>query len=180
DENTTQHINFVNEDWCTALKFTTVSNGMTIPKTAHYRNNYLARGTHQTANDYSRVYALLDAENSAPSGNSVLTTSLDAVIDLEEWFHIFAVEHASGNWDAVGCRNEQNMYGYKPENSKWEFMKWDMNIILGNGSWDAGANLFIVSRLGTGTSPGRQTGPFDTVMQGFFDHAPFRRTYLPA
>src|SRR5207248_3567034 len=39
---------------------------------------------------------------------------LEAEADMVQWMRTFAVEHAVGNWDAFGCQNEQNMYGYKP------------------------------------------------------------------
>ncbi|MEY2409392.1 MAG: hypothetical protein QOF48_2062 [Verrucomicrobiota bacterium] len=174
-ESGTQTINFVNESWCTLLKFTTLSNNVPVYKNARYRNNFLVRAAHGTANDYSSVYSLIDAANSAPPSNSVLTAAMSNTADMEEWFRIFAIEHASGNWDSVGAQNAQNMYGYKPAHGRWTLMIWDWNIVLGaspNGSWGPGLNLFVVT-------PGNP-GPADTTMQGFYLHPPFRRMYLRA
>ena len=172
DDGTGQTIGFRNQGWCSLLRYTTPSNGVPVQKTARYRNNYLVRAVNGTANDYSTVFQLIDAANS-PAGPA-LTANFSAVVDLEEWFRIFAVEHASGNWDAFGCQNSQNMYGYKPDNSKWRLMIWDWNIVLGNsGSWGAGQNLFLVNP-GIGAS-----GP-DTTMMALYNNPPFRRTYWRA
>ena len=171
DDGTGQSIGFRNISWCTQLKFTTTSNGVPVHKAARYRNNYLVRAAGGTANDYQSVFDLVDAGNSALPNNNLLTQNFSAVADWDQWFRIFACEHATGNWDSVGARNEQNMYGYKPRDKKWTLMIWDWNILLGNsGSWGAGTELFTVTS--------GQAGPLDNTMQGFYSHPPFRRSYL--
>src|SRR5262249_12007835 len=130
------------------------------------RWNYLVRAANETANNYTNVFALIDAAN-APD-NPSRADALDTVADMEEWMRIFAVRHAVGDWDSIGSQNEQNMYGYKPLAGCWTLFIWDMNIVLGNsGSWNPGENLFTVQGA-------------DGPMQRIFSNPPFRRAYWRA
>ena len=54
---------------------------------------------------------LVDAANT-PAG-STFVQRMEAFADVE-WMRTFALEHAVGNWDSFGYRNEQNMFAYKP------------------------------------------------------------------
>ena len=65
---------------------------------------------------------------------SAFVQSMDAVADVENWMRTFALEHAVGNWDSFGYRNEQNMFAYKPERGRWSLLIWDINIIFGGGT----------------------------------------------
>ena len=149
---------FNNNFWCTLNDYTTWDGSK---KLARYRWNYLCRRTPDSANNYTNVFALVDAANTFDPAQ------LDAVADMEEWMRIFAVEHAVGNWDSFGAQNGQNMYGYKPVNGKWTLFIWDYNIVLGNSSWGAGQNLF---------TPNYSDGPMVQIYQ----MPPFRRAYLRA
>jgi hypothetical protein len=161
DNSNARTMGFSNNSWCTLVNFTTTGG---VKKLARYRWNYLVRAADGTANNYTNVFALVDAANS--SGNAAQAANLESLADVEQWMRIFAVRHAVGDWDSVGAQNSQNMYGYKPLNGKWTLMIWDMNIVLGNsGSWTAGQNLFLVN---------------DTVMQRVYNNPPFRRAYWRA
>ena len=133
-----------------------------------YRWNFLKRATHQTANDYSNVFQLTDTANVLIGGD--YTTNMDAIVDTEEWMRIFAVEHATGNWDSVGYQNSQNMYGYKPQRGKWTLFIWDYNIVLGNSGSHGpdGNNLFNISLNGQDLG----------AMSRFYSNPKFRRAYL--
>ncbi|HXJ60628.1 MAG TPA: lamin tail domain-containing protein [Verrucomicrobiae bacterium] len=152
---------------CELNRYNTVSNGVTIPKIARLRNTFLTRSANGTANDYGPVLALIDAANTTPG--PALTSRLSEVADVEEWFRIFAVEHASGNWDSFGAQSSQNMYGYMPQHGKYTLLIWDWNTVLGgnSGAWAPGQNLFLVNED-------------DTAIPAMFRHAPFRRMYLRA
>jgi hypothetical protein len=155
---------FNNESWCTLNDYTTIGGEK---KLARYRWNYLNRRTPDSANDYTNVFALIDAANTSSSSSYV--ANMERIVDMEEWMRIFAIEHAVGNWDSFGAQNSQNMYGYKPQNGKWTLMIWDYNIVLGNsGSWGPdGNNLFTYN----GSDP---------VMGEIYANPKFRRTYLRA
>ena len=61
------------------------------------------------------------------------------------------------------------MYGYKPQNGKWQLMIWDMNIVLGNsGSWAEGQNLFVTTGGGANMDK-LYYGDNLTVMRGCID-----------
>jgi hypothetical protein len=48
----------------------------------------------------------------------------ECLVDVDEWLHFFAINHAAGNWDSVGYRNCQDTYGYKPPNGRWTWWPW--------------------------------------------------------
>ncbi|PYK96206.1 MAG: hypothetical protein DME19_20485 [Verrucomicrobia bacterium] len=150
---------FSNNSWCTLNDFLDFTGNK---KLARFRWNYLVRAVQGSANNYTNVFALIDAANSFDPA------ALESVADMEEWMRIFAVRHAVGDWDSVGCQNEQNMYGYKPLNGRWTLFIWDMNIVLGNsGSWGMGQNLFSVNGA-------------DGPMRNIYQTPPFRRAYWRA
>ncbi|PYJ87928.1 MAG: hypothetical protein DME22_00005, partial [Verrucomicrobia bacterium] len=155
---------FNNKSWCTLNNYTTTGGAK---KLASYRWNYLTRKAQTTANDYTNVFALIDAANTYATSSYV--ANMDNLVDMEEWLRIFAIEHAVGNWDAFGCRNAQNMYGYKPTQGKWNLLIWDYNIVLGNsGSWGPDGNdLFSYNGA-------------DGPMGEIYANNTFRRTYLRA
>ncbi len=154
---------FSNNSWCTLNDF---RDAFGNKKLARYRWNYLVRAVNESANNYTNVFALIDAAN-IPDPNAYVA-NMEALADMEQWMRTFAVEHAVGNWDSFGAQNEQNMYGYKPVNGKWTLFIWDYNIVLGNsGSWGAGQNLFYVNGA-------------DGPMQQIYQTPPFRRAYWRA
>ena len=135
-------IGFDNKNWSTLNNYTTTGGAK---KMASYRYTYLFRRTPASCNDYSKVYALVDAAGtySAPG----FATNLLAVADMENWMRVFAANHAAGNWDSVGSSSGQNLYGYNGVSTvKYSLMMFDFNICFGNsGSWDPGQNLFSVN-----------------------------------
>jgi hypothetical protein len=149
--------------WCYLQKYTDNANQY---KTRRYRANWLVRGASTTANDFSSVFTLSDAATAFT--NVDFTARLESLVDLDEWFRFFAVNHALGNWDSVGYRNGQNTYGYKPPNGRWELVMWDANIVIGNSGSDgpSGLPLFTTSDA--------------TLTRWFARGSPFRRRLLTA
>src|SRR4029078_7842140 len=102
---------------------------------ARYRWNWPQRAIHGTANDFTNLFALVDVANSSPNaGVPAYAEKLDLVANMENWMRTFALEHALGNWDSFGYRNQQNMFAYKPERGRWSLLIWDINIIFGGGT----------------------------------------------
>ncbi len=160
-------LGFDNWSWCTLDKFTTTINGVTgQPKLARYRWNYWVRQYPDSPNNFTNVYALINAAN-LPTSNPSYYQTMEALVDTEEWMRWSALEHATGDWDSFMTQNEWNMFSYKPLSGKWSLIKWDWNISLGNsGSWGPdGGNLFNVS---------------DSVMSTFQNYPPYRRAMLRA
>jgi hypothetical protein len=105
-------------------------------KTARYRWNWQPRAANTTANNFTNVFALVDAANTPLSLNNgaAFMANLETLADVEQWMRTFALEHAVGNWDSFGFRNAQNMYAYKPQRDRWQLLIWDANIVFGGGT----------------------------------------------
>ena len=161
-----------NRLWASLNKFTTISNGVPVHKTASYRHNFLVRAANGTANGFQPIFELIDAAQGT-NNLAVMAANLMGIADMEEWFRIFAVPHAVGDWDHLGYRNSQNMYGYKAKNDKWKMMIWDMNIVLDNSGSDSASSLTLAGNL---TSVNGQ----DRVMPFLYRVPEFRRMYLRA
>jgi hypothetical protein len=138
-------------------------------KRARYRWNWQPRAVHGTGNDFTNLFLLVDAANT-PAGPAFIQR-MDAEADVENWMRTFALEHAVGNWDSFGYRNEQNMFAYKPERDRWSLLIWDINIIFGGGTRGApiGTNetLFEIDTA-------------DVPMNTLYNTPVYRRAYLRA
>src|SRR5207249_2879928 len=64
-------------------------------KLARYRWNWRKRAVNDSANDYANLFSLVDAVNS-PQPDPYFSRT-DALVDVEEWARVFAVEHIVGN-----------------------------------------------------------------------------------
>jgi hypothetical protein len=103
-----------------------------VKKRARYRQDWQPQAEGDTANDFTSLYLLVDAVN-APAGPAYVP-GVNGLVDVENWMRTFALEHAVGNWDSFGYRNEQNMFAYKPRHDRWQLLIWDINIIFGGGT----------------------------------------------
>lgn len=160
---------FENKSWCTMGKYTTTVNGVPNQyKQARYRWMWNIRQYPASANDYSQVYALVDAANT-PTSSPAYYANMESQVDTEEWLRWSAIEHATGDWDSFFTQNQWNMYNYKPTMGKWVALKWDWNITLGSsGSWGSdGAQLF-------------NFGANDATMGTFHRYPAYFRAYLRA
>jgi hypothetical protein len=163
------YMNFKNDSWSVLGRYTTTINGVPQYKLARYRWMWWLRGTPDSDNNFSQVFALIDAANLSTT-NPLYYASLEGQVDTEEWMRMSAVEHATGDWDSFFTQNQWNMYDYKPSLGKWTALKWDWNITLGSGTqtWPPdGSQLF-------------NFGPNDPVMRTFQNYPPYRRAYLRA
>jgi len=132
---------FNNNAFCALLPFTTTGG---VKKAARYRYNFEIRRTPDSDSDFTNVFSLIDAANSAGSPNYV--ANMENLADMENWMRVFAANHAAGNWDSFGAQNAQNLYGYIGSlGTKYSLLMWDFNIVIGNsGSWGPGQNLFTI------------------------------------
>jgi hypothetical protein len=142
--------------------------GGTMKKTERYRWTWLKR-SYDTANDYTNVFALVDALNAtAPEPYTTLTEGL---VDLEEWMSIFAFEHIINNFDSWGHVIGKNMYAYKPPAGRWQLYAFDLD-------W-----LMLVSPRYSSeytASAGPLFNADDPTVTRMYNHPPFRRAYLRA
>ncbi len=157
-------IPFNNCAWCDIMPYTTTGGAK---KVARYRYNFLVRRTPTSANDFTNVFSLVDAGSSYGTPNYV--ANMENVADMENWMRVFAANHAAGNWDAYGCNNAQNLYGYVgAQGTKYSLLMFDFNIVIGNsGSWGPGEALFSVNGA-------------DSNTQNIYKEPTFRRMYWRA
>ncbi len=88
-----------------------------------------------SANDYSQVFALIDAASPAdnPTNTVIDPAAFGAVADWEAWMRFFAVQRAVGNWDSYGWERGKNDYLYKGASGGFKHMPWDIDYGLGLG-----------------------------------------------
>jgi len=143
-------------------------NGGVKKKTEKYRWYWLKR-SFETANDYSDVFAMADALNTA--GPEPYTSHTEALADVEQWMGIFAAEHIINNFDSWGHDIGKNMYMYFPENGRAQIYMFDLDwlMLVAAGSYPA--------------NPGGNTQLFvcdDPAVARMYAHPPFRRAYFRA
>ena len=131
-------------------------------KLARYRWNWAARAFRETANNYTNLYALMDAGSTSASGEAY-TQIIQSTIDVDQWLRTLAIEHIVGNVDSYGYGGGQNMYTYKPVGDTWKLLIWDIDFAFAYGTPQE--PLF---------------GFGDGAVQRMADHPPFRRMYLRA
>ena len=98
-----------------------------LKKREKYRWNWLFRSASRV-NDYTNVFALVDAVNAAAP--EPYTSSTLGMVDVEEWMRIFATEHIIANFDAYGHEIGKNMYGYLPPGGKWQLYMFDLDWLM--------------------------------------------------
>ncbi|MGH7967776.1 MAG: CotH kinase family protein, partial [Limisphaerales bacterium] len=154
-------IPFNNNSWCNLMPYTTTAGAK---KTARYRYNFLVRRTPTSANDFTNIFSLVDAASSY--GTAGYVANMEKLADMENWMRVFAANHGAGNWDAYGCNNAQNLYGYiGAKGTKYSLLMFDFNIVIGNsGSWGPGEALFSINGE-------------DSNTQNIYNEPTFRRMY---
>jgi hypothetical protein len=164
------YMNFNNVSWCNLGSYTTTINGVPNQyKKARYRWNWWIRQYTQSADDFSQLFALIDAAN-IPTSSPDYYANMESQVDTEEWLRMSAMEHATGDWDSFFTQNQRNMYCYRPTMGKWTALKWDWNITLGSGTqtWPPdGSQLFNFT-------------VYDQIMAGFHSYPAYQRAYLRA
>jgi len=71
--------------------------------------------------------------------------SIEAIMDVNEFVSVLAMQHVFGNWDTYAYdRGKNSFLYYAPNENKWRLLPWDIDFTLGSGD---GANnpLFPVN-----------------------------------
>ncbi|MEW6156102.1 MAG: lamin tail domain-containing protein [Verrucomicrobiota bacterium] len=126
---------------------------------ARYRWIWQKRAVRGSANDYETLFDLVDAVNTRDA--AAYTRNVEALVDVENWARIFAVEHIVGNVDSYGFSWGHNMYAYKPARGRWTMFMHDLDY-----SFNAGGSMF--------------DGIEDPNITRLLTHPPFLRAYLRA
>lgn len=136
-----------------------------VKKTARYRWSWVKRST-DDVNDYQNIFNLVDAANA--TAPEPYTSQVEALVDLEEWMGILAMEHIIVNFDAYGHEIGKNMYAYKPDGGKWQLYMFDLD-------WLMLAAAQHRSVYAPSTAP--LFNAEDPAMVRMFGHPPFLRAY---
>jgi hypothetical protein len=157
-------INFDNQSWCNIMPYKTTGGAFKVPR---YRWNYEMRRTPDSDSDFTNVFSLVEAANSAGTPNYV--ANLENMANMENWMRVFAGVHAAGCWDSFGSPNAQNLFGYiGTQGTKYTLLMWELETVFGNnGSWGPGQNLLSVNGQ-------------DSNMQNIYNNPTFLRMFWRA
>ena len=135
------YMDFDNMAWFDVMPYTTTGG---VKKMARYRYTFEVRRTPDSDNNYTNVYALVDAASSYAAPDYV--SKLENVADMENVMRVFAANHAAANRDAYGATTSQNVFGYFGAlGTKFSLMMWDFNICFDHGAFSPGQGLFAVN-----------------------------------
>ena len=127
-------------------------------KQERYRWTFDKKPRSASDDDFSRLFALVDAVNSVQNYGAVV----EPLVDVEEWMREFAWRHIVSDWDGYSCDRGKNCYLYKPDLGRWQIIQWDLDMALGAAS-DTDYSLFTIN------------DPILAVR--FFGYTPFLRRY---
>ena len=131
-------------------------------KRARYRWSWEKKPNGGLDDDHGSLFELVESLNTRGDGYE---TSVNSIVDVEQWMRIFAVRHIVGDWDGYGYNRGKNMSAYKPKDGKWKMILWDLDFSLGGGSHGATHSMFQVD---------------DPTIGRMYNHPAFRRAYLRA
>jgi hypothetical protein len=137
-----------------------------VKKTARYRWNWYKRAGSEP-NNYTNIFNVVDAVN-APAPEPY-TSGVEALVNIDEWMGILAMEHIIVNFDAYGHEIGKNMYGYKPNNGKWQLYMFDLD-------WLMLAAPNHMAQYAASSAPLYNSE--DPTISRMYNHPPFRRAYL--
>jgi hypothetical protein len=154
-------------------------NGQSTLLPAPYRFMFRKRSVSigSSANDYSPIFALVDAVSPADNPtNSVIDSEIFATVaDYEAWMRHFAIQRTVGNFDSYGWERGKNDYLYSGTNG-FSHMPWDIDYGLGLGR-PPNAPLFasndprIVAMFNTPLIVRAYWRAFDELVNRAFTHA---------
>jgi hypothetical protein len=96
-------------------------------KLAAYRWIFAKRAVNGSANNYTNIFALVNAANYSGLG-AAYRQQLEATLDVDNYLKTYAVEHIVGNNDSFAYGGGQNMYAYKPVGDTWKMLIWDIDF----------------------------------------------------
>jgi hypothetical protein len=109
-----------------------------VKKAARYRWNWRPRAVQGTANDFTNLFALVDAMNAS---NGYIA-AVESQVDVDHWARTFAMNDLASFWDAFGNPNAKNTFLYKPQHDRWKLFCWDFDVGLGVFNDPVDAALF--------------------------------------
>jgi len=110
-------------------------------KVARYRWNWRPRAIQSSANDFSDLFALIDAATATAN----YTSAVESLVDVDHWMRTFAMNDLASYWDGFGNPNAKNTFLYKPRKGRWQLFCWDFDVGLGVFNDPPTAALFDVN-----------------------------------
>ena len=108
-----------------------------------YRNNYEVRN-HDNEDDYTSIVLMLNILNNTPDAQ--YDAAVANVLNVEEWFRLFAVRTCIGDWDFIARQRGKNCYVYWPQTKHhWDLFGWDSELTFASGN----ATMSIWSNFNT-------------------------------
>lgn len=111
-----------------------------VKKVARYRWIFRPRAVTESANDFTNLFALVDAMNAAQP--EPYQSRVQSLVDIDKFMRILATERIVGNWDSWGYARGKNMYIYKPRQGRWVMLPWDIDFVFATGGNSATDGLF--------------------------------------
>jgi hypothetical protein len=91
---------------------------------ASYRWNYNLH-SNEDGDDHSALIALMQRVNSSAA---VIDSTLEDLMDVEQFLRVYAARCAHDDWDTIAIGNGQNAYIYfAPIEGRWKLLPWDMD-----------------------------------------------------
>ena len=118
------------------IRRTVMIDGVPTLQAAPYRFMFRKRAIGSgSANDYSEIFALIDATSPAenPDSPTIDPEAFGAVADIDQWMRVLAIQRAVGNWDSYGWDRGKNDYFFRPAGGLFQHMPWDIDYSLGLG-----------------------------------------------
>jgi hypothetical protein len=141
-----------------------------VKKQARYRWSWEKKFNRTLNDDYSSLFAAVNALNS-PS--SVYVNQVESLFEIEEWLGALAFRHVVGDWDGYGYNRGKNQFAYRLQNGKFWMLQWDLDFALGcNGGHGPQQDLFSLS---LGGDTGSDNMP---EVARLYNTPHFRRMYL--
>jgi hypothetical protein len=109
-------------------------------KTARYRWNWRPRAGGEAANAFTNLFALVDALNAAQP--EPYRSGAAGLVSVAEFMRVLAMDRIVGNWDSYGYTRGKNMFAYKPTQSPWTLLPWDVDFVFSSGGNSATDPLF--------------------------------------
>jgi len=100
-------------------------------KAARYRWNWRPRATSESANAFTNLFQLVDALNSPQP--EPFRSRVARLLNVEEFMRVLAMDRIVGNWDSYGYARGKNMFAYKPTQSPWVLLPWDVDFVFSSG-----------------------------------------------
>lgn len=134
-----------------------------VKKQARYRWNWNKRSNRWLDDDYTSLFALVDAVNTP--GTDAYTQAVESIANIEQWMRVFAARRLTSDWDGYGYNRGKNAWTFKPYGDGFHMILWDIDKGLGASNAPSDADLFVAN---------------DPVVTRMYQHPPFRRAYLRA